>query len=139
MLFRNKFDYDYTDINKNLATLNSAVKGVRDNDKMKEVFVLILKIGNYLNYGTNKGKALGFHMDLLLQLSAIKSIGGKYKMSLLDFLIHSIRKSDPHLLTFTNDLVNCETASRIELSILTNKMKEFEKGLDKITKEVSKC
>lgn len=66
MLFRNKFDYDYTDMNKNLVTLNSAVKGIRDNEKLKEIFVLILKIGNYLNFGTNKGKALGFHMDLLL-------------------------------------------------------------------------
>lgn len=59
-------------------------------------------------------------------------------MSLLEYLIHCIRKSDAHLLNFTNDLVHCETAAKIELSILTNKMKEFEKGLDKINKELKK-
>jgi hypothetical protein len=57
MLFKNKFDYDYTELNKNLKTLDSAVKGIRDNDRLKEIFAMILKIGNYLNYGTNKGKA----------------------------------------------------------------------------------
>ena len=57
MMFKNRFDTEYIDLNKNLITLNSSVKGIRDNDKMKEVFVLILKTGNYLNYGTNKGKA----------------------------------------------------------------------------------
>ena len=136
MLFRNKFEYDYTDLNKNLVTLNSAVKGIRDNEKMKELFALILKIGNYLNFGTNKGKAQGFHMDLLLQLSAIKSISGKFKMSLLDYLIHCIRKADPHLLNFTNELVHCEIASKIELSLLGNKIKEIGTGLEKVKKEV---
>ena len=57
MLFKNKFDYDYTENNKNLSTLDSAMKGIRDNEKLKEIFAMILKIGNYLNYGTNKGKA----------------------------------------------------------------------------------
>jgi len=60
MLFKNKFDYDFNENNKNLATLDSAMKGIRDNEKLKEIFALILKIGNYLNFGTNKGKAVGF-------------------------------------------------------------------------------
>jgi hypothetical protein len=47
-------------MNKNLTTLESAIKGIRDNVQLKEVIALILRIGNYLNYGTNKGKALGF-------------------------------------------------------------------------------
>jgi hypothetical protein len=57
-------------------------------------------------------------------------------MSLLDFIIHSIRKNDPSLLNFTNDMVTCELASKIELSFLETKAKEFEKGIDKIKKEL---
>ena len=57
MLFKNKFDYDYNEVNKNLSTLDSAVVGIRDNKKLKEIFAMILKVGNYLNFGTNKGKA----------------------------------------------------------------------------------
>jgi hypothetical protein len=66
MLFKGKFEIDYTEMNKNLEKLNSAIVGIRDNKKLKEIIALILKIGNYLNYGTNKGKALGFQMELLL-------------------------------------------------------------------------
>jgi diaphanous 1 len=65
MLFKNKFDYEYTEMNKNLTTLDSAVKGIRDNNQLKEIFAMILKIGNYLNYGTAKGNQQGFSMDLL--------------------------------------------------------------------------
>lgn len=57
MLFKNKFDADYTDMNKNLEALKSAITGIRDNKNLKELITMILKVGNYLNYGTNKGKA----------------------------------------------------------------------------------
>lgn len=57
MLFKNKFEADYTDMNKNLEALSSAIKGVRDNKNLKELITMILKVGNYLNFGTNKGKA----------------------------------------------------------------------------------
>lgn len=57
MLFKNKFDYEYTNLNKNLESLSSAVIGIRDNSHLKELVTMILKVGNYLNFGTNKGKA----------------------------------------------------------------------------------
>lgn len=98
---------------------------------------MVLKIGNYLNFGTNKGKAVGFQMELLLQLSNIKSVG-KVKISLLEYLIKSIRKNDPSLFKFSNDLVTCDLASKIELTILEDKVKEFDKGLEKIKKELDK-
>ena len=117
MLFKNKFDIEYTEMNKNLEKLNLAMIGIRDNKKLKELFAMLLKIGNYLNFGTNKGKAQGFQMELLSQLSTVKSVG-KTKMSLLEFLIQSIRKFNPQLMTFTNDLVACEMASKIDLGFL---------------------
>ena len=43
-------------------------------------------------------------------------------MSLLEFLIISIRKYNPSILKFTSELVSCELASKIEMSILTAKV-----------------
>lgn len=60
-------------------------------------------------------------------------------MSLLEFLIHCIRKHDPTLLKFTTDLVPCEVAAKIELTILSNKLGDFERGLAKIKKEILKA
>lgn len=77
-------------------------------------------------------------MELLLQLSTIKGVN-KAKMSLLEFIIHSIRKSNPSILKFTEDLVDCELASKIEVSFLAGKVQELEKGIEKIKKEVKKA
>lgn len=131
MLFKNKFDTEYTDMNKNLEALKSAVTGIRDNKNLKELITMILKVGNYLNYGTNKGKAQGFQMELLLQLSNIKGVS-KVKMSLLEFMIHSIRKHNPTILKFTSDLVSCELASKIDVSFLAGKVQDLEKGIGKV-------
>lgn len=60
------------------------------------------------------------------------------KMSLLEFMIHSIRKSDPSLLKFPQDLAPCEVASKIELSVLSTKVSDFETGINKVKKEVQK-
>ena len=75
MLFKNKFEYEYLELQKNIEAVSSAIMGIRDNKMLKEIIIMVLKIGNYLNYGTPKGKALGYQMELLLQLSTIKSIG----------------------------------------------------------------
>lgn len=39
---------------------------------------------------------------------------------------------------FTNDLVACELASKIELGMLENKVKDFQTGISKIQKEMAK-
>ena len=72
-----------------------------------------------------------------MQLSTIKSVG-KRKISLLEFCIHSIRKHSPDILKFSQELVHCELASKIDLSILDGKVKEFEAGLGKVKKELAK-
>lgn len=59
-------------------------------------------------------------------------------MSLLEYTIHCIRKHNPNILKFTSELVACEMASKIEVSILTQKVQELERGVEKIKKELAK-
>ena len=130
MLFKNKFGEDYRCLDGYLDTLSSAITGIRENQKIKEILILLLRIGNFMNHGTNKGKATGFKMALLGKLKDIKSFSGKAKMSMLDYVINCIRKSNKlDILTFPNDLKSCETASKIELSILDSKLSEMDQGL----------
>lgn len=70
----------------NIEILELAVVGIRDNKKLKEFIAYVLKIGNYLNARTPKGKAMSFSIDLLPQLASIKSVG-KSKISVMEFLI----------------------------------------------------
>lgn len=57
-------------------------------------------------------------------------------MSLLEFIIHSIRKNNPNILKFANELVACEMASKIEVSFLATKVKDLETGIEKVKKEI---
>jgi len=138
MLFKNKFDKEFQDLNRNIEVVAQAVVALRDNEDFKEFIGLLLQVGNYLNFGTPKGKAMGFQMELLQSISTIKSVGKK-KISLLEFLVRNILRNNPKVLKFTKELMVCDTASKIELPVLTTKVGEFEKGLEKVKKEVQRA
>ena len=58
--FRSQYAIDEADMEDNLETLQLGIDGIGKNKKLMAVIKMILKIGNYLNHGTNKGKATGF-------------------------------------------------------------------------------
>ena len=62
---------------------------------------MILKIGNYLNAGSNKGNAQGI---LLNSLGLLEGVKGKEKMNLLDFLIINLKNKEPLALNFPKNL-----------------------------------
>ena len=46
-----KFNFSerFLNLNKSLQDLRKAVVAVEDNEELKQLFVILLKIGNYLN------------------------------------------------------------------------------------------
>jgi hypothetical protein len=48
---------------------------IRDNKQLTEIILIILKIGNFINYGTKKGAASSFNVDLFSKLSGTKGAG----------------------------------------------------------------
>jgi len=135
MIFKNKFDTEFANLSKNIATITLAIKGIKDNDKFKTFLAVLLRVGNYLNAGTNKGKQQGFAIDLLLQLGSIKSVGKK-KISLMEFVVRNIIEYDANIMKFTQEMLVCNEASKIDLNIITSKVAEFKTGLVKINKEI---
>ena len=49
ILFRMQFDAKYLSYDANLQILKRGVESIRDNMELKQVFVMVLKIGNFLN------------------------------------------------------------------------------------------
>ena len=94
---------------------------------------MLLRIGNYLNFGTNKGNAYGFGLQTLAQLDGVKSMNGSSKkISLMDFLITNIRTKEPRLLDLVQDLLACEDASKLDISAIETKFKEMTSGLEHV-------
>uniref|UniRef100_A0A452QY75 Inverted formin 2 n=1 Tax=Ursus americanus TaxID=9643 RepID=A0A452QY75_URSAM len=63
---------------------------------------LILKIGNFLNYGSHTGDADGFKISTLLKLTETKS--QQSRVTLLHHVLEEVEKSHPDLLQLPRDL-----------------------------------
>ena len=63
---------------------------IEDNVELKQVITILLKIGNFLNQGSNKGNSISFNLDLLKNLKSSKALGAHSKSTMLDFLLNSI-------------------------------------------------
>lgn len=55
LVIKNNFGEQFLNCNVYLKQLRAAIVGVKDNQALKDVMVMLLKIGNYLNQGSKKG------------------------------------------------------------------------------------
>ena len=117
------FSERFLSLNKNLQDLRKAVIGIEDNPELKEVLVMVLKIGNYLNQGTNKGNSISFNISVLPNLKGSKALGQHSKSTMLDFLLNSILTKKPDVAQFALKLEDCAEASKLDLEIVKNKIK----------------
>ncbi|XP_070105462.1 inverted formin-2 isoform X4 [Equus caballus] len=77
---------------------------------------LILKIGNFLNYGSHTGDADGFKISTLLKLTETKS--QQSRVTLLHHVLEEVEKSHPDLLQLPQDLEKPSQAAGINLEII---------------------
>ena len=118
--------------------MKAAITGIEDNEELVEVFSIILKIGNYLNQGTNKGNQASFTIDLINKLTMQKGVGKYQKQSMLDFVLHTILAKQPHIVVFASKLAPCEEGTKIELDVLNNQLRDNQNGLTLIKEELEK-
>uniref|UniRef100_A0A2K6EN71 Inverted formin-2 n=2 Tax=Propithecus coquereli TaxID=379532 RepID=A0A2K6EN71_PROCO len=77
---------------------------------------LILRIGNFLNYGSHTGDADGFKISTLLKLTETKS--QQNRVTLLHHVLEEVEKSHPDLLQLPRDLEQPSQAAGINLEVI---------------------
>ncbi|XP_078418624.1 inverted formin-2-like [Cetorhinus maximus] len=77
---------------------------------------LILKIGNFLNYGSHTGNADGFKINTLLKLTETKA--NQSRITLLHHMIEEIEQSHPDLLNLPADLETVSKAGGLSVDSL---------------------
>ncbi|XP_062945557.1 inverted formin-2-like isoform X2 [Cynocephalus volans] len=92
---------------------------------------LILRIGNFLNYGSHTGDADGFKISTLLKLTETKS--QQNRVTLLHHVLEEVEQSHPDLLQLPQDLEKPSQAAGINLEVIrseasTNLNKLLETG-----------
>ncbi|KAH7351554.1 hypothetical protein KP509_19G002700 [Ceratopteris richardii] len=92
MQFRASFKDDMMLVQDVLKVLEAACVEIRENRLFLKLLEAVLKTGNRMNKGTNRGEAEAFKLDALLRLSDVKSADGK--TTLLHYVAEEIIKSE---------------------------------------------
>ncbi|KAF3652507.1 Formin-like protein 1 [Capsicum annuum] len=123
MLYISNFDYEVDYLRKSFETLEAACEELRSSRMFLKLLEAVLKTGNRMNVGTNRGDAHAFKLDTLLKLVDVKGADGK--TTLLHFVIQEIIKGEGARLSganqnkqsATNDDAECR---KLGLQVVSN-------------------
>ncbi|KAL5201688.1 hypothetical protein ABZP36_036042 [Zizania latifolia] len=92
MLYIANFDSEVDYLKTSFKTLEAACEELRGSRLFHKILDAVLKTGNRMNTGTNRGNASAFKLDALLKLVDVKGADGK--TTLLHFVVEEITKSE---------------------------------------------
>ncbi|XP_061360806.1 formin-like protein 8 [Gastrolobium bilobum] len=92
MLFRLNYDSEILEIKEFLQTLELGCKELRNQGVFVKLLEAVLKAGNRMNAGTQRGNAQAFNLASLRKLSDVKSTDGK--TTLLHFVVEEVVRSE---------------------------------------------
>nr|XP_058914820.1 inverted formin-2 isoform X2 [Kogia breviceps] len=115
--------------------LLAACEGLLASHRLPGFCLLILKIGNFLNYGSHTGDADGFKMSTLLKLTETKA--QQSRVTLLHHVLEEVEESHPDLLQLPQDLELPSQAAGINLEIIHSECSTNLKKLLEMERKVS--
>uniref|UniRef100_A0A0A9BDJ1 Formin-like protein n=1 Tax=Arundo donax TaxID=35708 RepID=A0A0A9BDJ1_ARUDO len=154
MMYRANFDTEVNYLRKSFGTLEAACADLRSSKLFLKLLDAVLKTGNRMNDGTNRGEARAFKLDTLLKLADIKSTDGK--TTVLHFVVQEIIRSEglgsdqatvnpgstskeqfkkdglKVLAGLSSELSNVKRAATLEMDMLTGNVSRLETDLEKV-------
>uniref|UniRef100_A0A0D9X0Z7 Formin-like protein n=1 Tax=Leersia perrieri TaxID=77586 RepID=A0A0D9X0Z7_9ORYZ len=154
MLYRANFDNEVNYLRKSFGTLEAACAELRSSKLFLKLLDAVLKTGNRMNDGTNRGEARAFKLDTLLKLADIKSTDGR--TTLLHFVVKEIIRSEGTgsdqsainpgsgskeqfkqdglklLAGLSSELSNVKRAATLEMDTLSGNILRLETDLEKV-------
>ncbi|XP_057781341.1 formin-like protein 1 [Salvia miltiorrhiza] len=92
MLYVANFESEVEHLKRSFDTLESACKELKSSRMFRKLLEAVLKTGNRMNVGTNRGDAHAFKLDTLLKLVDVKGADGK--TTLLHFVVQEIIRAE---------------------------------------------
>ncbi|KAK4764537.1 hypothetical protein SAY86_025627 [Trapa natans] len=113
MLYVINFETECDYLKRCFETLEAASKELKSSKLFLKLLEAVLKTGNRMNVGTNRGDAHAFKLDTLLKLVDVKGADGK--TTLLHFVVQEIVRSEGSKLHGGKDDANGEFAIHNEV------------------------
>ncbi|KAK4426415.1 Formin-like protein 6 [Sesamum alatum] len=159
LLYRANFDTEVKYLRKSFQTLEEASEELKNSRLFLKLLEAVLRTGNLMNNGTNRGDAKAFKLDTLLKLVDIKGTDGK--TTLLHFVVQEIIRSEgagpnrttdslPNKSSFkfneedfkkqglqivaglSKELGNVKNAAAMDSDVLSSYVSKLEMGLQKV-------
>ncbi|XP_031479436.1 formin-like protein 1 [Nymphaea colorata] len=159
MLYSANFESEIAYLRKSFKTLEAACEELRNSRLFLKLLEAVLKTGNRMNDGTNRGDAHAFKLDTLLKLVDVKGTDGK--TTLLHFVVQEIVRYegshiDSHSATsaeatgadnsrklglkmvagLSGELANVKKAASMDPVVLESYVSKLVSGLEKISEAV---
>nr|GMD99828.1 formin-like protein 2 [Ipomoea batatas] len=162
MLYIANFDSEVEYLKRSFETLEAACEELRNSRMFLKLLEAILKTGNRMNVGTNRGDVLAFKLDTLLKLVDVKGTDGK--TTLLHFVVQEIIRAEGSRLSgapkednqqstlrdevelrkvglqvlcgLSGELTNVKKAASMDSNVLRNEASKLAEGVAKIEEVV---
>ncbi|KAJ8449023.1 hypothetical protein Cgig2_004078 [Carnegiea gigantea] len=108
MLYIANFESEVEYLKKSFETLEAACDELRNNRMFLKLLEAVLKTGNRMNVGTNRGEAQAFKLDTLIKLVDVKGADGK--TTLLHFVVQEIIRTEGQRLSIANNQISNDEA-----------------------------
>ncbi|KAF3329410.1 formin-like protein 1 [Carex littledalei] len=158
MLYIASFDSEVKYLTKSFETLETACDELRNSRLFLKLLEAVLKTGNRMNVGTNRGDAHAFKLDTLLKLVDVKGTDGK--TTLLHFVVQEITRSEGSRLAATssptqkddiqikklglqvvsalgNELSNVKKSAAMDSDVLSSYVAKLAGGVNKVSDVLS--
>uniref|UniRef100_A0AAX7T7H2 Diaphanous related formin 1 n=1 Tax=Astatotilapia calliptera TaxID=8154 RepID=A0AAX7T7H2_ASTCA len=135
ILFKLQFEEQLNNIKPDVVSVTAACEELRKSDTFARLLQIILLVGNYMNSGSRNGAAFGFSISYLCKLRDTKS--ADLKQTLLHFLADVCQEQYPDVMSFADELIHVEKASRVSaetvqknLEMMGRQIKSLQKDLE---------
>lgn len=119
-------------ITPQIHAIISGSSSVKSSTKLRNVLEIILAFGNYLN-SSKRGPAYGFKLQSLDTLMDTKSTDKR--ISLLHYIVGTIRQNFPELMNFDTELLYTDKAAQVSLENVAGDVSELERGMEAVRRE----
>uniref|UniRef100_A0A3Q3K0Z4 Diaphanous related formin 1 n=1 Tax=Monopterus albus TaxID=43700 RepID=A0A3Q3K0Z4_MONAL len=134
ILFKLQFEEQMNNIKPDVVSVTAACEELRKSDSFSRLLQIILLVGNYMNAGSRNGKAFGFSISYLCKLRDTKT--ADLKQTLLHFLAELCQERYPEVMSFPDELIHMEKASRVSAETLQKNLEQMGRQIKSLEKDL---
>ncbi|XP_050983145.1 protein diaphanous homolog 1 isoform X2 [Labeo rohita] len=134
ILFRLQFEEQVNNVKPDVVAVTAACEELRKSESFAKLLEITLLVGNFMNAGSRNAKAFGFSISYLCKLRDTKS--ADQKQTLLHFLADTCQEHYPEVMTFSEELIHVEKASKVSAETLQKNLDQMGKQIKNLEKDI---